>query len=136
MSNVGLPQKYQIKSEEDVLKVRQIVKRVSALLNFKPINQTKLMTAVSELARNTLDHGGGGYAEISIVERGRKKGIYISFVDEGPGIADLSQALTDGFSTANSMGLGLGGSKRLVDEFNIESSPGKGTKVAVLKWIS
>lgn len=136
MSSVGQPQKHQIESEEDIVKVRQNVKRIAALLNFRPINQTKIMTAVSELARNTLEHGGGGSAVISIIERGRKKGIQIVFEDEGPGIADLSQALTDGFSTANSMGLGLGGSRRLVDEFNIESSPGNGTKVTVLKWIS
>ncbi|MBY0551154.1 MAG: anti-sigma regulatory factor [Candidatus Obscuribacterales bacterium] len=135
-SPISQPQKQSIQSEEDIVKVRQNVKRIAALLNFRPLNQTKIMTAVSELARNTLEHGGGGEATISIIDKGRRRGLQIVFLDEGNGINDIQQALQDGFTTGNSMGLGLGGSKRLMDEFNIESVPGSGTKVTVVKWIS
>lgn len=136
MTNIGQPQRHPIASEDDIVKVRQNVKRLAALLNFRPINQTKIMTAVSELARNTLEHGGGGEAIVSVVEKGRKRGLQIVFVDHGAGIEDIHQAMTDGFTTGGSMGLGLGGSKRLMDEFGIESVPGEGTKVTVVKWIS
>jgi serine/threonine-protein kinase RsbT len=98
------------------------------------IDQTKFVTAASELARNTVIHGGGGTARIEIIENGQRRGIRLTFEDQGPGIRDLEQALRDGFTTGNGLGLGLGGARRLAGEFNIESVPGQGTRVVILQW--
>ncbi len=120
--------------EDDIANVRTSVKRVVALLNFSLVNQTKIITASSELARNTLEHGHGGNALIQLMEQNDRIGIRLIFEDKGPGIADIDHALEDGFTTGKGMGLGLGGAKRLMDEFNIESIPNEGTRVTITKW--
>jgi serine/threonine-protein kinase RsbT len=98
------------------------------------VDQTKLVTAASELARNTLIYGGGGAAQLELVVDGRRSGVRVSFVDEGPGIADVDLALTDGWTTGSGLGLGLSGARRLVDGFVLDSAPGKGTRVEIVKW--
>jgi serine/threonine-protein kinase RsbT len=103
-------------------------------LGFGLVDQTKFVTAASELARNTLDHGGGGSVLIELIQNERKPGIRLVFEDHGPGILNLTLALTDGYTTGNGMGLGLSGAKRLSHEFEIESKPGEGTKVSILRW--
>jgi len=103
-------------------------------LQFSVVERTKLVTAASELARNTLVHGGGGAMAMSVVENDGRSGLRLEFSDEGPGIADIEQALVDGYSTAGSMGRGLGGSRRLVHEFAIESQPARGTRVTITQW--
>ena len=123
-----------VKTEEDIVAVRNSVKRIVALLNFSLVNQTKIITAASELARNTIEHGGGGKGSIQVVDDGPRIGVRMIFEDDGPGIPDTDQALEDGFTTGKGMGLGLGGSKRLMDEFNVESAVGNGTKVCATKW--
>ncbi len=123
-----------VKTEEDIVAVRNSVKRIVALLNFSLVNQTKIITAASELARNTIEHGGGGKCSLQIVDDPSRIGVRMTFEDQGPGIADIDQVLEDGFSTGKGMGLGLGGSKRLMDEFQIESTVGSGTKVCATKW--
>lgn len=125
---------FQIRTSEDVVAVRQAVRKKAVALGFGLVDQTKVVTASSELARNTLDHGGGGTALLEILENDRKSGLRLVFEDQGPGIADIAQALTDGYTSGGGMGLGLGGSKRLAHEFEIESQPGIGTKVAIVRW--
>jgi serine/threonine-protein kinase RsbT len=118
----------------DVVKIRQLVRQWAAELKFSLVDQTKLVTATSELARNTLDHGGGGVVLAEILEEGTRKGIKLIFDDKGPGIVDLELALRDGYSTGGGMGLGLSGSKRLVNDFKINSEPGRGTTVTIVRW--
>jgi serine/threonine-protein kinase RsbT len=103
-------------------------------LGFSLVEQTKMVTAASELARNALDHGGGGKVQLQVLNNEMRRGLKLTFIDEGPGIQDLEQALRDGFSTGSGMGLGLSGAKRLANEFEIESAPGKGTKVMITRW--
>jgi serine/threonine-protein kinase RsbT len=124
----------EIRTSEDVVAVRQAVRKKAVSLGFGLVDQTKVVTASSELARNTLDHGGGGTARLEILENDRRSGLRLIFEDQGPGIADIAQALTDGFTSGGGMGLGLGGSKRLAHEFEIESQPGVGTKVSIVRW--
>jgi serine/threonine-protein kinase RsbT len=133
-ADAGGPQRQVISSDEDVVRVRQLVRTVAVAAKLSLVDQTKLVTAASELARNTLVYGGGGVAEIANVHNGRRGGIQIVFVDEGPGIADLQLALTDGYTSGGGLGLGLSGARRLVDEFDIDTAPGRGTRVAVVKW--
>ncbi|HEY1805849.1 MAG TPA: anti-sigma regulatory factor [Terracidiphilus sp.] len=123
-----------LKSSNDVVIARQRVRQSSIGLRFSLVDQTKLVTAASELARNVLDHGNGGEMTVEELANGSRTGIRLTFEDWGPGIANIEQALTDGFTTGSGMGLGLGGSKRLVNEFSIESEVGKGTKVTVARW--
>jgi serine/threonine-protein kinase RsbT len=123
-----------IRSSEDVTLVRRLVRSHSVALGFSLIDQTKLVTAASELARNALEHGGGGFMELEHVIDRARRGLKLTFVDEGPGIADVSQAMRDGYTTGSGLGLGLGGAKRLSGDFNIESTPGKGTRVAITRW--
>lgn len=124
-----------IKSGDDVVRVRQHVRVVAAHNGLSLVDQTKLVTAASELARNTLVHGGGGAARVEVVKSANgRTGVKLYFTDEGPGIADLDLALTDGWSTGNGLGLGLSGARRLVDEFELTSEPGAGTSVVVVKW--
>jgi len=123
-----------IRTSEDVVKVRQAVRKAAVSLGFGLVDQTKIVTASSELARNTLDHGGGGTAQIEVVRNDSRAGVRLVFEDQGPGIADIGLALTDGYTSANGMGLGLGGSKRLSHEFDISSKPGSGTRVSILRW--
>ena len=124
----------EIAANEDVVMVRQRAREQSQRAGFSLLETTKLVTAASELARNTLEHGGGGTAEIEVVTDGIRRGVRMTFVDEGPGIPDLEAALRDGFTTGGGLGLGLGGSRRLVSEFHIESTVGRGTRVQVIRW--
>lgn len=123
-----------IRSTEDIVSVRQAVRKKSVALGLGLVDQTKFVTAASELARNTLDYGGGGTVQIEVVRNERKTGIRLVFEDQGPGIAEIEQAMTDGFTTGNGMGLGLSGAKRLSHEFEIWSQPGEGTRVSILRW--
>ncbi|MEU5903808.1 anti-sigma regulatory factor [Micromonospora sp. NPDC047527] len=132
--DVGHPQAQSIQGDEDVVRVRQLVRAVAVAVKLSLVDQTKVVTAASELARNTLVYGGGGSVEVTIVDNGRRKGVRIVFADSGPGIADLDLALTDGYTTGGGLGLGLSGSRRLVDDFEIETSPETGTRITVTKW--
>lgn len=123
-----------IRSSEDVVFVRQAVRKWATSLAFSIVDQTKLVTAASELARNALDHGGGGVATIEVVEKNGKRGLRLEFADEGPGIVDVDLALKDGYTTGNGLGLGLGGSRRLVHEFSVDSRVGEGTRVTIVRW--
>jgi serine/threonine-protein kinase RsbT len=123
-----------IQTEDDIAAVRMSVKRIVALLNFSGVNQTKTVTAASELARNVLEHGKGGTATMQLIDDIDRVGIRMIFEDHGPGIPDVAVAMEDGYSTGSGMGLGLAGSKRLMDEFEIESTVGQGTRVAATKW--
>ncbi len=122
-----------VASEPDVVTVRRRVREVATKLGFTLVDQTKVVTAASELARNTLIHGGGGKMEITTLN-GPRVGLQLTFEDQGQGIADIQLALRDGFTTGTGLGLGLGGAKRLVNEFKITSEVGKGTKVTVVRW--
>lgn len=123
-----------LKNSNDVVLARQRVRQWATELRFTLVDQTKFVTAASELARNTLDHGRGGSMTIEQVGVGGRVGLKLLFEDQGPGIPDIDMALKDGFTTGSGMGLGLGGSKRLVNEFSIDSTPGKGTRVTVIRW--
>jgi serine/threonine-protein kinase RsbT len=126
---------FPIQSGDDVVRVRQQVRLVAADSGLSLVDQTKLVTAASELARNALIHGGGGAATVEVVKSGNgRTGVKISFADNGPGIGDLELAMTDGWSTGNGLGLGLSGARRLVDEFEVTSAPDTGTSVVVVKW--
>ncbi|MFF9601837.1 ATP-binding protein [Streptomyces sp. NPDC014684] len=125
-----------IGSDADLAWVRQQVRRVAAGLGFGLVQQTKLVTAASELARNTLVHGGGGEATLTPVANGSARGLRLSFSDSGPGIHDVELATTDGYTTGGGLGLGLGGARRLVDEFIIETAPGEGTVVTLVAWVT
>jgi len=124
----------QVRQAEDVVQVRQAVRKKALLLGFNLVDQTKIVTASSELARNTLDYGGGGTAAIELVENDRRGGLRVIFEDQGPGIRDVDAALRDGYTTGGGLGLGLGGAKRLSHEFEISSKPGSGTRVSILRW--
>jgi serine/threonine-protein kinase RsbT len=128
------PQRLEIADDKDVVRVRQAVRVAAITAKLSLVDQTKLVTAASELARNTLIHGGGGYASVAQVHNGRRAGVRAEFVDTGPGIADVTLAFTDGYTTGSGLGLGLSGSRRLVDDFEIETNPGSGTHVSVTKW--
>lgn len=124
-----------IQSGDDVVRIRQYVRVAAAENGLSLVDQTKLVTAASELARNTLVHGGGGVARVEVVKSlNGRTGVRLRFTDEGPGIADVDLALRDGWSSGTGLGLGLSGSRRLVDEFELNSQPGSGTSVAVVKW--
>jgi len=124
----------EIRSESDVVQIRQEVRRWALGVGFSLVDQTKLVTAASEIARNTLQYGGGGTVLFEQVENGARCGVRLTFEDQGPGIPDLDRALSDGYTTGNGMGLGLPGAKRLVNEFEIESSVGQGTRVKIARW--
>lgn len=123
-----------IEREIDVIPFRNRVKEYAVKIGMGLVNQTKIITAGSELARNMLKYANGGKVTLEVVSKGRENGIRLTFRDEGPGIPDVPLAMKDGYTTAKSLGLGLPGTKRLVSEFNIESVVGKGTKVTVIKW--
>ncbi len=124
----------QLRAQEDVVLVRQAVRSKAASIGLSLVDLTKLVTAASELARNTVVHGGGGMAKLEVVQNSTKRGIRLTFEDHGPGIPDIERALSDGYTTGNGLGLGLGGSRRLTNEFSIESKPGLGTKVVITQW--
>jgi serine/threonine-protein kinase RsbT len=123
-----------IRSSEDVTSIRQMVRSHAVAMGFSLVEQTKIVTAASELARNALEHGGGGFMELEHVMNGIRRGLRLTFIDEGPGIADINLAMKDGFTSGSGLGLGLGGAKRLSNEFSIESTVGKGTRVAITRW--
>ena len=123
-----------VRTERDLLLVRQFVRERATELSFSGLDLTKLVTAASELARNLLIHGGGGTMLVEILAKDERRGVRLTFADQGPGIADLDQALTDGFTTKGGLGLGLPGSRRLVNEFEVISLVGEGTRVTVTRW--
>jgi serine/threonine-protein kinase RsbT len=123
-----------IRTSDDVVRVRQTVRARAIEAGFGIVDQTKLVTAASEIARNTVDYGGGGTLRIEIVREGARRGVQLTFRDNGPGIADIKTAMTDGYTTGSGLGLGLSGAKRLSNEFSIESAPGKGTTVTLARW--
>ncbi len=121
-------------TDEDVVRLRKLVREDMITLKFSLTEQTKMVTAASELARNVLRYGGGGHAELEQVARDGRSGVRVAFIDQGPGIADLELAMTDGYTSGGGMGLGLAGARRLADEFEIDTSPGAGTTVVITKW--
>jgi serine/threonine-protein kinase RsbT len=125
-----------LREQHDIVNVRQVVRSWSLSLGLGLVDLTKFVTAASEIARNTVEYGGGGTLQIEELRDGLRLGIRLVFEDQGPGIPDVARAMTDGYSTGTGMGLGLGGTKRLVDEFDIASTPGAGTRVSITKWRS
>jgi serine/threonine-protein kinase RsbT len=121
-------------NEQEVVLSRQAVRRACQEIGFGLVDQTKMITAASELARNTVVYGGGGMLLLEVLQNGGRDGLRLRFEDHGPGIADLDLALTDGWSSGNGLGLGLSGSRRLVNEFDIETRPGEGTRVTIARW--
>jgi serine/threonine-protein kinase RsbT len=123
-----------IQTSEDVVRVRQVTRERAITQGFSLVDQTKLVTAASELARNTLEYGGGGDVTVEVLIDGIRKGVRLIFTDKGPGIPDIDLALKDGWTSGNGLGLGLSGARRLSNEFSIDSKPGEGTRVAITRW--
>jgi serine/threonine-protein kinase RsbT len=123
-----------VRSAEDIVRMRQVVREQAVALGFSLVDQTKLVTAASELGRNILNYGGGGEVQMTRLAEGSRTGLKLVFVDQGPGIPDVELAMKDGYTTGGGMGLGLGGAKRLSNEFRIESKVGAGTKVTITRW--
>ena len=123
-----------IRSSDDVVRVRQLTRTLAIEAGLSLVDQTKIITAASELARNTLDYGGGGSFLAELVEGAGRRGVRLTFEDKGPGIPDIDVALKDGYTSGKGMGLGLGGAKRLSNEFSIHSKPGEGTKIVIARW--
>ncbi len=134
MITVRRTETVQVGQEQDVVAVRQAVRRLCVEARFSLVDQTKMVTAASELARNLLIHGGGGEATLELLERPPRLGVRTHFVDQGPGIPDHARAMKDGYSTGTGLGLGLGGAQRLVNEFELTSAPGEGTRVVATRW--
>jgi serine/threonine-protein kinase RsbT len=130
----GTPETLDIRTSADVVAVRQATRALAERVGFSLVDLTKLVTAASELARNTIDYGGGGSVQLEAVENGIRRGVRLVFEDQGPGIQDVTLALKDGYTSGNGLGLGLGGARRLVNDFTIESAPGAGTKVMIARW--
>ena len=125
-----------LRGSEDLVRLRQHVRERALSAGLSLVDQTKIITAASELGRNTIIYGGGGTVHVSVVSEGARAGVRLEFVDQGPGIADVNQALADGFTTGGGLGLGLGGAKRLSNEFQIDSAPGRGTRIVIVRWKS
>ena len=123
-----------LRAMDDIIKARQLVRECAVFQGLSLVDQTKIVTAASELARNTLIHGGGGDMRLQALNDGPRRGVKVIFLDKGPGIPDIALAMKDGYTTRGGLGLGLSGSKRLVNEFDIESQPGKGTTVTIVRW--
>ena len=123
-----------VSSDEDVVRIRHLVREWTVAAGFSLVDQTKFVTAASELARNMVRYGGGGELRIETLNSGPRLGVRLTFEDRGPGISDIEQAMRDGYTSGGGLGLGLGGAKRLVNEFEIHSRPGEGTKVAITRW--
>ncbi len=136
MATFGSPETLPLKESADIVRARHRVRDLATELGFDLVAQTRIVTATSELARNTHVHGGGGLLTIAQVQDGSRRGLRLVFTDSGPGIADVPTALTDGWSSRGGLGLGLGGSRRLVDEFEVESTPGRGTRVEIVQWLN
>jgi serine/threonine-protein kinase RsbT len=124
----------QLRSSEDVVRARQAVREWAVAAGFSLVDQTKIVTAASELARNTLHYGGGGTMRLESLNDGPKRGLRLIFEDQGPGIADIERALQDGYTSGSGLGLGLGGARRLVNDFDIHSRPGEGTRISITRW--
>ena len=127
-------ERLEVRTSDDVVRARQVTRSLALEAGLSLVDQTKIVTAASELARNMLDYGGGGVVLLHLVENGARRGLRLIFEDHGPGIADIEAALKDGFTSGKGMGLGLGGSRRLCNEFAIESKPGEGTKITIARW--
>jgi serine/threonine-protein kinase RsbT len=125
---------HELRTPEDIVRARQLVRAWAVSIGFSLVDQTKIVTAASELARNTVEYGGGGTMRMRWQLSGSRVGLRMDFVDEGPGIPDLQLALSDGYTTGDGLGLGLSGSRRLMNDFEIDSAPGKGTRVSVTRW--
>jgi serine/threonine-protein kinase RsbT len=123
-----------VRTSDDVVRVRQAVRARAVAAGFSLVDQTKIITAASEIARNTVDYGGGGSMRVETLRNGQRHGVRLTFTDQGPGIADMKLAMTDGYTSGQGLGLGLSGAKRLVNEFNITSAPGQGTIVTLARW--
>jgi serine/threonine-protein kinase RsbT len=136
MNAAGGDQPQPLRSDDDVVRVRTLVRQRCIEIGLSLVEQTKVVTAASELARNTLRHGGGGESRIQLVEAAGSRGVSMQFSDRGPGIADVALALTDGYTSGGGLGLGLGGAKRLVDDFDLQTEVGVGTTVTIVKWKS
>jgi len=130
LNRIALP----IRTQDDIVRVRAATRESAVAQGFSLVDQTKLVTAASELARNTLDYGGGGEVEITRLDEPPRRGVRLIFTDQGPGIADIEQALRDGFTSGGGLGLGLGGARRLSNEFAIDSKPGQGTRITIARW--
>jgi serine/threonine-protein kinase RsbT len=128
------PETMSIQSSGDVVLVRQAVRHFAVAIGFGLVDQTKIVTAASELARNTLDYGGGGTVMLETLQVGGRQGLRLIFEDQGPGIPDIEMALKDGFTTGRGLGMGLSGAKRLASEFEIESTVGEGTRITIVRW--
>ena len=124
----------EVRTPEDVVKVRQEVRNRTAAVGFSLVDQTKFVTAASEIARNTIEHGGGGLARVETIITAGKRGVRLIFEDQGPGITDVGLAMQDGYSTGGGLGMGMPGAKRLSNEFCLESTSGRGTKVILIRW--
>lgn len=123
-----------LQTPEDIVRARQSVRAWAVELGFSLVDQTKIVTAASELARNTIDYGGGGETRLQMLDNGGRLGLRIIFEDQGPGIADVELALRDGYTTGGGLGLGLSGARRLSNEFEIQTAPGKGTRITITRW--
>ena len=123
-----------VRTSDDVVRVRQAVRGRAVAAGFSLVDQTKIVTAASEIARNTVDYGGGGTVRIEVLRNGARRGVQLTFTDQGPGIPDLAKAMADGYTSGNGLGLGLSGAKRLSNEFDVQSSPGQGTVVKLARW--
>ncbi|HYD53759.1 MAG TPA: anti-sigma regulatory factor [Gemmatimonadaceae bacterium] len=134
MATIARADQLPIRQESDIVIVRQTVRAWSLEAKLSLVDLTKMVTAASEIARNTLSYGGGGVAKLELLQDGARTGIRVTFEDQGPGILDVQQALSDGFTTGGGLGLGLGGARRLVNEFDIISTPGRGTSVMIARW--
>jgi serine/threonine-protein kinase RsbT len=134
MAHVTRAEVLPVKGEDDVVRVRQAVRTWSVQLGFSLIDQTKIVTAASEIARNTVIYGKGGTLQVESLLDGVRRGLRLTFEDQGPGIADLDLAMRDGFTSGSGLGMGLGGAKRLVNDFHVDSRPGQGTKVTMTRW--
>jgi serine/threonine-protein kinase RsbT len=123
-----------LRSEHEIVLARQLVRRLTQELGFSLVDQTKMVTAASELARNALVYGGGGSMRWELLDNGARRGLKLTFSDEGPGIADVEMAMTDGWSSGTGLGMGLSGARRLVNQFEIDTRPGAGTRVSITRW--
>ncbi len=124
----------EVRSSTDIVLIRQAVRNWTAELGFSLVDQTKMITAASELVRNSLNYGGGGTVLFESLQEGNRRGLRLTFEDHGPGIPDIALAMNDGYTTGHGMGLGLGGAKRLVNEFDIRSQVGEGTRIMIVRW--
>ncbi|MFE9118923.1 anti-sigma regulatory factor [Streptomyces sp. NPDC007172] len=129
------PRVYPIERSGDLVHIRQAIRTLSQECRLSLVDQTKMITAASELARNTLTYGGGGTVKAGTVSKGGKRGVAAIFEDSGPGIPDIEQAMTDGWTSGGGLGLGLSGARRLVDDFDLNTAPGEGTVVTIIKWV-